>query len=91
MDFSRKSSANSKKEIRIRYGFVHDNRDNINFMTSKELVIEAVKSLPEDAAIEDAMERLFVLTKIERGIEEANAGQTIPHEEVKGRLAKWLK
>ncbi|HEV8590618.1 MAG TPA: hypothetical protein VGQ55_00840 [Pyrinomonadaceae bacterium] len=60
-------------------------------MTTKELVIEAVKSLPEDAAIEDAMERLFVLAKIERGIEQADAGQTLSNDDLKQRLAKWLK
>ena len=37
-------------------------------MTTKELVLEAVRSLPEDANIEDAMEKLLVIAKIERGI-----------------------
>ena len=60
-------------------------------MTTKELVIEAISTLPDNAVIEDAMERLLVLAKIERGIEQADSGQTISHEEVKQRLAKWLK
>ena len=60
-------------------------------MTTKEMVIEAVKDLPDNAPIEDAMERLLLLAKIERGIEQADAGQTIPHDEVKQRVSKWLK
>lgn len=60
-------------------------------MNTKELVLEAVKDLPENAAVEDAMERLLLLAKIERGIEQADAGKTISHDEVKQRLAKWLK
>ena len=60
-------------------------------MTTKEKVLEAVNGLPDDASVEDAMERLLFLSKIERGIQQADAGQTIPHDEVKKRMAKWLK
>ena len=60
-------------------------------MTTKELVLEAVRNLHEDAAIEEAMEKLLVIAKIERGIEQAENGQTMPHDEVKQRVSKWLK
>lgn len=60
-------------------------------MTAKEKVIRTVQSLPDDASIEDAMERLLLLAKVERGLQQAEAGQLIPHEEVKERMAKWLK
>lgn len=45
-----------------------------------------VDKSPEDATIEDAMERLFFLAKVERGMEDAEAGKTISHEEAKRRL-----
>lgn len=60
-------------------------------MTTREKVIQVVQSLPDDASVEDAMERLLLLAKIERGIQQADSGQTIAHEEVKQRMAKWLK
>ncbi len=60
-------------------------------MTTKELVIEAVKDLPDNAVVEDAMERLLLLAKIERGIEQADSGKTVSHNDVKQRMAKWLK
>jgi predicted transcriptional regulator len=60
-------------------------------MTTKEKAVRAVQELPDDASIEDAMERLLFLAKIERGIQQADAGQTIPHERVRDRMAKWLK
>ena len=60
-------------------------------MNTKELVLEAIKDLPENAPIEDAMERLLLLAKVQRGIEQADAGETISHDEVKQRLSKWLK
>jgi predicted transcriptional regulator len=60
-------------------------------MTTKEKVVQAVQSLPDDASIEDVMERLLLLAKIDKGLEQAEAGQTIPHSQVKERMAKWLK
>ena len=60
-------------------------------MTTKERAVRAVQELPDDASIEDAMERLLFLAKIEKGIQQADAGQTISHAEVKERMAKWLK
>ena len=60
-------------------------------MTTKEKMLHAVDDLPADATIEDAMERFLFLAKVERGLQQADAGQTIPHAEVKERMAKWLK
>lgn len=59
-------------------------------MTVKEQLKQVAETLPDDATIEDAMERLYVLYKIQRGIEQIEAGQGIPHEEVVRRMrAKW--
>jgi len=60
-------------------------------MTTKEKMVHAVEDLSDDATIEDAMERLLFLAKIERGIQQADAGQTITHAQVKEKMAKWLK
>ncbi|MFT7511308.1 MAG: putative transcriptional regulator [Candidatus Pelagisphaera sp.] len=60
-------------------------------MTLKEKMLDTVQRLPEDASVEDALERLILLSKIEKGIEQADAGRTVPHAKVKERMAKWLK
>jgi len=60
-------------------------------MTTKDKVIQAVQNLPDDASFEDAMERLLFLVKIERGLQQADTGQTVPHAQVKVRMSKWLK
>ena len=60
-------------------------------MTTKEKLVHMVEDLSDDATIEDAMERLLFLAKIERGIQQADAGQTIAHAQVKERMAKWRK
>ncbi len=40
----------------------------------KERVLDAVRGMPDDATVEDAMERLYFLAKVEEGLRQANAG-----------------
>ena len=60
-------------------------------MTTKDRVLHAVQDLPEDSSIEDVMERLLFMAKVERGIQQADAGKTITHGQVREKMAKWLK
>mgnify|MGYP001142122912 CR=1 FL=1 len=60
-------------------------------MSTKEKVIQAVQELPDGASIEEIMERLLFLAKIDKGLQQADAGNTIPHAQVRERMAKWLK
>ena len=53
--------------------------------------MRVVRNLPAKASIEDAMERLLFLSKIERGLKQADSQQTISHARVKEKMAKWLK
>ena len=52
-------------------------------ISTKEKVRDVLKRLPEDAALEDVIERLCFVAKVERGLAEADKGQTIPHADVK--------
>jgi predicted transcriptional regulator len=56
--------------------------------SEKEKVLQAVEQLPADATVEDAIERLYFLYKVERGLEQADASQTVPHDEVKARFKR---
>lgn len=56
----------------------------------KEAVLEMVGKMPNDATIDDIMEELYVRQKIEIGLRQLDAGQSVTHEEAKARLAKWL-
>lgn len=49
---------------------------------AKELLREAVEHVPEDATIEDVMERFYFLAKVARGIDAADQGDVVPHEEI---------
>ena len=57
---------------------------------AKQAVLDIIHRLPEDASLEDIQYRLLVLQKIERGLEDAEAGRVVPQEEMEKRFAKWL-
>jgi predicted transcriptional regulator len=52
----------------------------------RERAMEAIRDLPEDATVEHVMERLYFLAKVEEGLRQADAGQTISHEEARRRV-----
>ena len=54
--------------------------------SAKQLLRDVVEQLPPEATVEEAMERLYLVAKIERGLVQAEAGQTLRHEEVRARL-----
>ena len=60
-------------------------------MDTKQQMLKAIEELPDDATVEDALERLYLLYKIERGVQQADAGELISQKEARQRMAKWLK
>jgi predicted transcriptional regulator len=54
--------------------------------TTKERIIEALRSLPPDATVDDAIERLVFMARVEEGLAQLDAGQGIPHDEIKRRF-----
>ena len=56
----------------------------------KAAVAEMLGTLPENASFEDIQYHVYVIEKIRRGVERAEREGTIPHEEAKARLQKWL-
>ncbi len=57
-------------------------------MSSKQLMLKAIAELPEDASIEDALDRLLLLYKVERGLRQADSGELITQEEARQRMVK---
>jgi predicted transcriptional regulator len=54
--------------------------------TAKERALEAIRGLPDRATIEDAIEKLCFIAKIEEGLQQSEAGRVVSHEEVKKRF-----
>jgi len=51
-------------------------------------VIRAIEDLPDGAIVEDAMERLYFLAKIELGLKQAESEETVAHAEIKARFVR---
>jgi len=60
-------------------------------MQTKQTVRQILDRLPDDCTIEDVLYHLYVIRSVERGLAEADAGKTVPHEQVVEDLRKrWL-
>ena len=59
--------------------------------TAKDEVRELLENLPDDASLEDIQYHLYVRQKIQRGLEAAEEGRTISHEEASRRMSRWLE
>ncbi len=60
-------------------------------MVLKSKVIETINKLPEQFSIDELVERLITLEKIETGLRQVENNKTLSEEEAKARLSKWLK
>ncbi|HEX2568005.1 MAG TPA: hypothetical protein VH877_00515 [Polyangia bacterium] len=53
---------------------------------NKQRILRALEDLPDDATVEDAMERLYFLAKVDKGLAQLDAGHALDHDEVKRRF-----
>lgn len=60
-------------------------------MLTKDKILRTVQELPDKFSIDELIDRILLLQKIEIGREQSMAGQTLSTEEAKARLARWLK
>jgi len=56
----------------------------------KETVQALLSKLPDDCSVEDIQYHLYVIEKVNNGLEVADSRGSIPHEQVEQRLRKWL-
>lgn len=59
-------------------------------MTVKEIALETIRQLPEDATWDDIQERINFVAGVRKGLRELDEGKGIPHEKVKEEFAEWL-
>lgn len=57
----------------------------------KTKVQQVLDALPDDLDVNAFVERLYLLQKIETAEAQLAAGNGVPHEQVKQRLASWLE
>jgi len=62
----------------------------ISGMTEKEIVLETIRALPDDCSLEEIAERIEFMAAVQKGLDQLDSGEGIPHDEVKRQLASWL-
>lgn len=57
----------------------------------KSAVIASINNLPDEFSIDEIIERLIIIEKIEKGRQEVKDGKVNTEEQAKAKLSKWLK
>ena len=65
-------------------------RDYI-MLHAKQEVQQLLNQLPENVSFDDIQYHIYVRQKINRGIEDVEAGYTISEEEFDKRMSRWLE
>lgn len=60
-------------------------------MLLKEKVLKSINDLPDEFSIDDLVERLIVLEKVEIGLKQAEEGKKVTTEEARQKLKNRLK
>jgi hypothetical protein len=55
----------------------------------REKAIEAIREFPQEFELEDLIEKLILVEKVEKGLKQLDEGKTISHQEVKDKIKKW--
>ena len=59
-------------------------------MLTKEIVNSQVKEMPNEFSLDELVERLIVVEKINQGLKDVEEGKTITEEELDKRMAIWF-
>jgi predicted transcriptional regulator len=51
-------------------------------------MLKAIEGLSDDAGIEEALDRLYLLYKVERGLRQSDRGELLSQEEVRKRMSR---
>lgn len=59
-------------------------------MTTKEKIINSIKNLPDTVDIDDILDQIMLIEKIEKAVDQSNKNQVVSDDELENRLGKWL-
>jgi len=60
-------------------------------MITKSQIITALDKLPESMSIDQLIDHLIFVEKVEKGLKDSKEGNVYTKEEAKQKLSKWLK
>lgn len=57
--------------------------------SAKQEAIETIQKLPDNIDLDEIVYRLYVINKIQQGMQDVEAGHTISHEELTREIEQW--
>ena len=63
---------------------------DIRYVTQKKIALDTISELPDEVSLDEIAERIEFLAAIQKGMDQLDRDDGIPHEEVKRQLATWL-
>ena len=60
-------------------------------MITKTQIIDSLSNLPENLTIDQVIDHLVVVEKIQKGLEDSENGHVYNKDQAKDKLKKWLK
>jgi hypothetical protein len=60
-------------------------------MISKSKLKEQIENFPEEFSIDELVERLILVEKIERGNQQSESGEIISESDLDNEIEKWFK
>jgi hypothetical protein len=55
----------------------------------RDKLLDTIKDIPGEFELEDLIEKLVFVEKVEKGLAQAKEGKTVPHEKLKEIVQKW--
>ena len=59
-------------------------------MLTKDKIYKSLEDLPDKFSLDELLDKLILVQKIEIGLEQSDGGQIIPDDEFDSKLEKWL-
>jgi hypothetical protein len=60
-------------------------------MLTKSNVLKTITKFPEKFSVDDLVDKMILLDKIEKGLQQADNKQVISEEELDKKIEEWLK
>jgi hypothetical protein len=60
-------------------------------MLTKDAVINTISKFPDSFTLDELVDKLIFMDKVEKGLDQSLNNKVLTHEEARQRLAKWLK
>ncbi len=80
--------------VRALTNLIQDDDQSIQsdeVMITKENLLKSMENMPDQFTVDELLDRVILLEKIETGLKQSEEGKTFSTDEARKKLKKWLK